>query len=112
MVWRREFGVEEMAPEKVSPEAETGKEIVFGYDRDSRPVLYMVSCRLTRCVPSVADTECSTASLPTEHRDRSAIPASSALLELTHSLTGPRQIDFVVWCLEVSFSVGMISYGR
>lgn len=64
-VWRREYGVEEMKPEHVSPEGETGKEIVFGYDRDSRPVLYMHPYR--------QNTE-----------------------------TGPRQIDFVIWCLEVS----------
>jgi hypothetical protein len=44
-VWRREFGVEEMGPERVSEEGETGKELVFGFDVQSRPVLYMVSRR-------------------------------------------------------------------
>lgn len=42
-MWRREATVEEMGPEHVSPEGETGKELVFGYDKDCRPVLYMVS---------------------------------------------------------------------
>lgn len=42
-VWRREAKVEEMRPEQVSIEGETGKEIVFGYDKQCRPVLYMVS---------------------------------------------------------------------
>jgi len=41
LVWRREAKVEEMSPEHVSPEGETGKELVFGYDKDCRPVLYM-----------------------------------------------------------------------
>lgn len=41
-VWRREFGVEEMREEDVWREGETGKELVFGYDVNCRPVLYMV----------------------------------------------------------------------
>lgn len=42
-VWRREFRVEEMKEEDVWKEGETGKELVFGYDVNCRPVLYMVS---------------------------------------------------------------------
>lgn len=45
-VWRREYEIESMRPEQVSKEAETGKEIVFGYDVNARPVLYMVSASL------------------------------------------------------------------
>ncbi|GAA5898558.1 CRAL-TRIO domain-containing protein [Sporobolomyces salmoneus] len=41
LVWRREFKVEEMREEDVSREGETGKELVFGFDKDCRPVLYM-----------------------------------------------------------------------
>lgn len=41
LVWRREAKVEEMGPEAVSTEGETGKELVFGYDKECRPVLYM-----------------------------------------------------------------------
>ncbi|KAM0754643.1 CRAL/TRIO domain-containing protein [Meredithblackwellia eburnea MCA 4105] len=43
LVWRREFcdGVDEMTPELVSHEGETGKELVAGYDINFRPVLYM-----------------------------------------------------------------------
>lgn len=40
-VWRREFGVEALSAEMVSGEAETGKELVYGFDKQSRPVLYM-----------------------------------------------------------------------
>jgi hypothetical protein len=43
LVWRREFQVEEMTEEEVWREGETGKELVFGYDVNCRPVLYMVS---------------------------------------------------------------------
>lgn len=42
-VWRREAKVEEMSPDQVSIEGETGKELIFGYDKQCRPVLYMVS---------------------------------------------------------------------
>ncbi|KAM0788431.1 hypothetical protein ACM66B_001566 [Microbotryomycetes sp. NB124-2] len=41
VVWRREYGVDDMQPELVSKEGETGKELVFGYDKQCRPVLYM-----------------------------------------------------------------------
>ncbi|GAA5869630.1 hypothetical protein JCM16303_000529 [Sporobolomyces ruberrimus] len=41
LVWRREFKVEEMREEDVSREGETGKELIFGFDKESRPVLYM-----------------------------------------------------------------------
>ena len=40
-VWRREYGVEDLSAEHVAPEAETGKEVIFGYDNASRPCLYM-----------------------------------------------------------------------
>ncbi|KAF8575184.1 CRAL/TRIO domain-containing protein [Ramaria rubella] len=43
--WRREFGVEDLAAEHVEPEAVTGKEIIFGYDLDGRPALYMIPSR-------------------------------------------------------------------
>ncbi|BGP38633.1 Phosphatidylinositol transfer protein (PITP) [Rhodotorula kratochvilovae] len=62
-VWRREYGVEEMKESDVWPEGETGKELVFGFDINCRPVLYMHPYR--------QNTE-----------------------------VGPRQIAFVVWCLE------------
>ncbi|POY72556.1 hypothetical protein BMF94_4383 [Rhodotorula taiwanensis] len=62
-VWRREFGVEEMREEDVWREGETGKELVFGYDVNCRPVLYMHP-----------------------HRQNTEV--------------GPKQIAFVVWCLE------------
>lgn len=41
LVWRREFGTEELGADRVSTEGETGKEIIMGYDINRRPVLYM-----------------------------------------------------------------------
>ncbi|KAI0001454.1 CRAL/TRIO domain-containing protein [Russula compacta] len=43
--WRREFGVYDLTADQVEPEAVTGKEIVFGYDRCRRPALYMIPSR-------------------------------------------------------------------
>ncbi|EKM58413.1 uncharacterized protein PHACADRAFT_252713 [Phanerochaete carnosa HHB-10118-sp] len=41
--WRREFGLydERFTPEHVEPEAVTGKEIIYGYDVNGRPALYL-----------------------------------------------------------------------
>ncbi|KAI9512092.1 CRAL/TRIO domain-containing protein [Russula earlei] len=43
--WRREFGMYDLTPEQLEPEAVTGKEIVFGYDTLRRPALYMIPSR-------------------------------------------------------------------
>jgi len=39
--WRREYGVEELTADHVSPEGETGKEILLGYDNNGRPCHYL-----------------------------------------------------------------------
>lgn len=49
LAWRREFGISSFGEENgdlltadtVSPEALTGKEVVLGFDNDSRPILYL-----------------------------------------------------------------------
>lgn len=72
VVWRREAGVEEMTAEHVSPEGETGKEIVFGYDKQARPVLYMVSrrpCHLPTNLPMADLFAPTTAPVSSKHRD-------------------------------------------
>lgn len=56
LVWRREFKVEQMKEEDVSREGETGKELVFGFDNDCRPVLYMVS-RFAGSFPATENTQ-------------------------------------------------------
>lgn len=44
--WRREFGFYDLiTPEHVEPEGMTGKEVVFGTDRDRKPGLYMFPSR-------------------------------------------------------------------
>ncbi|PCH42236.1 CRAL/TRIO domain-containing protein [Wolfiporia cocos MD-104 SS10] len=42
LIWRREFGLYDLlTPEHVEPEAVTGKMVIFGYDVDGRPALYL-----------------------------------------------------------------------
>ncbi|KAI9883496.1 MAG: hypothetical protein M1823_004742 [Watsoniomyces obsoletus] len=41
LVWRREYGVLERTADDLSVENETGKEVVLGYDNNTRPCLYM-----------------------------------------------------------------------
>ncbi|KAI0024408.1 cral trio domain-containing protein [Xylariomycetidae sp. FL0641] len=41
LTWRREYGVEELTADHVGPENETGKQIIFGYDKQGRPCHYL-----------------------------------------------------------------------
>lgn len=41
LAWRREYGLDDFTPEYISPEQETGKQIIFGYDRQGRPCQYL-----------------------------------------------------------------------
>lgn len=41
LTWRREFGVDGLTPEHISPENETGKQVILGYDIDGRPCHYL-----------------------------------------------------------------------
>ncbi|RXW15283.1 hypothetical protein EST38_g10570 [Candolleomyces aberdarensis] len=44
--WRREFGwYDSITPELIEPEAQTGKELTFGFDATGKPGLYMVPSR-------------------------------------------------------------------
>lgn len=45
LVWRREFGVDVLSAEHVSPENTTGKQAIIGYDREGRPCHYMNPAR-------------------------------------------------------------------
>ncbi|KAI9736153.1 MAG: hypothetical protein M1834_001038 [Cirrosporium novae-zelandiae] len=45
MTWRREYGVEGFTSEYISPENETGKQIIFGYDINGRTCHYMAPAR-------------------------------------------------------------------
>lgn len=45
LVWRREYGVEKLTPEHVSPESETGKQYILGFDLAGRPCLYLRPAR-------------------------------------------------------------------
>lgn len=39
--WRREYGADTFTAEYISPENETGKQLVLGYDNECRPCLYL-----------------------------------------------------------------------
>lgn len=41
LTWRREYGVEALTPSHISPENETGKQFILGYDISARPCLYL-----------------------------------------------------------------------
>lgn len=42
LLWRRKFGVwDKLTPEHISPENETGKQVILGFDRDARPCQYL-----------------------------------------------------------------------
>ncbi|KAK5137304.1 hypothetical protein LTR08_000274 [Meristemomyces frigidus] len=39
--WRREYGADTFTADYISPENETGKQVLLGYDNDARPCLYL-----------------------------------------------------------------------
>jgi len=39
--WRREYGADTFTADYISPENETGKQVIQGYDNDRRPCLYL-----------------------------------------------------------------------
>lgn len=41
LAWRREYGLEGFTPEYISPEQETGKQMIVGFDRQGRPCQYL-----------------------------------------------------------------------
>ncbi|KAI4126880.1 MAG: hypothetical protein LQ347_004812 [Umbilicaria vellea] len=42
LTWRREYGVEKLDAEYISPENATGKQVIMGYDNVARPCLYLI----------------------------------------------------------------------
>ncbi|KAK0658704.1 CRAL-TRIO domain-containing protein [Cercophora samala] len=41
LTWRREYGVDDLTADHISPENETGKQILLGYDKEGRPCHYL-----------------------------------------------------------------------
>ncbi|QUC22422.1 uncharacterized protein UV8b_06663 [Ustilaginoidea virens] len=41
LAWRREYGIDGFTPEYISPEQETGKQIIVGFDSKGRPCQYL-----------------------------------------------------------------------
>ncbi|KAF2273135.1 CRAL/TRIO domain-containing protein [Westerdykella ornata] len=42
LVWRREYGTEDFTADYISEENATGKQVLFGYDNEGRPCLYLL----------------------------------------------------------------------
>lgn len=42
LVWRREYGTENFTADYISDENTTGKQVLFGYDNEGRPCLYLL----------------------------------------------------------------------
>lgn len=45
LAWRREYGADTFTADYISPENETGKQLVLGYDINARPCLYLNPAR-------------------------------------------------------------------
>lgn len=45
LAWRREYGIDDFTPEYISPEQETGKQIILGFDKQGRPCHYLNPAR-------------------------------------------------------------------
>ncbi|RMY80079.1 hypothetical protein D0862_12892 [Hortaea werneckii] len=41
LTWRREYGADTFSADYISPENESGKQLLLGYDKESRPCLYL-----------------------------------------------------------------------
>jgi hypothetical protein len=41
LIWRREYGLLGFTHDYISPENETGKQVILGYDNEARPCLYL-----------------------------------------------------------------------
>ncbi|KAK0751937.1 CRAL-TRIO domain-containing protein [Schizothecium vesticola] len=41
LTWRREYGVDDLAADHISPENETGKQVILGYDKEGRVCHYL-----------------------------------------------------------------------
>lgn len=51
-MWRREFGFyDKLTPSFVEPEGLTGKALVFGFDTDRRPCLYLFPNKQNTKIP-------------------------------------------------------------
>jgi hypothetical protein len=105
LAWRREYGLDSFTPEYISPEQETGKQIVVGFDKQGRPcqylnpgrqntdasprqihhLFYMVE-RVTDMMPAgVEKLNLMINFKPSKHRQNTSVPVSTAR-EVLHIL--------------------------
>lgn len=45
LTWRREYGLYGFTADYISPELETGKQLIYGFDNEGRPCLYLIPSR-------------------------------------------------------------------
>lgn len=45
LTWRHEYGLNGFTADYISPENETGKQVILGYDVEARPCLYLIPAR-------------------------------------------------------------------
>lgn len=103
--WRREYGLDEFTPDYISPEQETGKQMIVGFDKMGRPcqylnpgrqntdasprqihhLFYMVE-RVTDMMPAGVESLSLLINFkPTEKRKNTSVPVSTAR-EVLHIL--------------------------
>lgn len=105
LAWRREYGLEQLTADSISPEQETGKQIIVGFDRHGRPCQYLNPGRqntepsprqmqhlfymLERVVdlmpPGVEAVSLMINFKPSKHRQNTSVPISTAR-EVLHVL--------------------------
>lgn len=105
LAWRREYGIDDFTPEHISPEQETGKQIILGFDRQGRPcqylnpgrqntdssprqiqhLFYMVECVVDMMPPGVETLSLMINFKPSKQRQNTSVPVSTAR-EVLHIL--------------------------
>lgn len=105
LAWRREYGIEEFTADYISPEQETGKQLILGFDRQRRPCQYLNPNRqntdssprqihhlffmMERVIemmpPGVENLSLLINFKPSKHRQNTSVPVSTAR-EVLHIL--------------------------
>ncbi|KAJ6440011.1 Inositol polyphosphate-related phosphatase [Purpureocillium lavendulum] len=131
LAWRREYGLEALTADYISPEQETGKQIIAGFDREGRPcqylnpgrqntdtsprqinhLFYMVERVVDVMPPGVESLSLLINFKPSKHRQNTSVPISTAR-EVLHILQnhyperlGKALIINVPWIVQGFFKI-------